>query len=442
MWFSILWNEFIGNIDIYEKVIALIIPLVGGAVAIINWLTSVYAMAMSSPVEVSLMTKKEQYKYKNSNHMMLWIVFSVLLIYLGFFSLLLSAEQNQKTKDIEIGRTVEQEVTLEKMEEPQKTSGLESGGDVLTPAVEENTVQPDIMNAILFIVGFWGIVGISAIFILVWSINGLILFIKKMKKYFTPMHLCIGVALLATIIFGVVFLLTTKIVFFLVICIVWLGVMFYIIKFRKVCVETVIDRLRSLCFVSIVITIIAINDIYVWNVDNYATLFSILKMMLMSSILSALISILSSVIVKLNIHPGKARVKYYNSKLKKDLYLYFRFSEELFVAGEKEQIDDCELYYFVKLDEVIGERLEKISAQISNYSTVYSENIVLQAENKSDIVLSDILDKFGTILQDNEISMDEYKKTKIYIKPKDEMVYFDLSDERIAKDRQRFKLYD
>lgn len=442
MLIDMLWDTFIGNIDIYEKVFAFIVPLVGGAAAIINWLTAIYATAMSSPVEVSLMTKKEQYKYKNSNYMMLWIVFSALLIYLGFFSLLLNAELDKKTKDIEVVQTVEQEMVLEKIEDAQRMSELESGEDALTPEAEDNVVQPDVMNAIMFIVGFWGILGIGAILILVWSVNSLASSIRKIKKYITTKNLCFGVGVLATIIFGWLFLQTTKILFFFVICIVWLGVLAYIIKFKRVCIETVIDRLRSLCFVFIALTLIAINDIYVWTVDNYSTLLSIFKMVLISIILSAVLAILSFIIVKLNIYPGKAKVKYYDGKLEKDLYLYFRFNDKLFVAGEKEQIYDCEFYYFVKIDEMIGKRLDKVSAQTSNYSTVYGENIVLQVENKSDIVLSDILNKFGTIMQDNEISMDEYKKTKIYIKPGDDKVYFVLPCEKIPKDKQQFILYE
>lgn len=67
---------------------------------------------------------------------------------------------------------------------------------------------------------------------------------------------------------------------------------------------------------------------------------------------------------------------------------------------------------------------------------------ILQIESKPDIALNNILDKFGTILQDNIVDMDEYKNTKLYIKPKDGMVYFDLPYKKIAKDKQQFSLYD
>lgn len=136
------------------------------------------------------------------------------------------------------------------------------------------------------------------------------------------------------------------------------------------------------------------------------------------------------------------KIRYFNRKLEKNIYLYFRFKDEFFIAGEKERIEDCENYYLVKVDEVIGERLEKVTTQSVNYSTVYGENIVLQIESKPDVVMNEVLDKLGVILQENKVSTDEYKKTKIYIKPRDGMVYFDLPYERIAKDKQRFKLYD
>lgn len=439
-------NSVIENIDIYEKMITIVVPLVGGIVAIIKWLSSIYATAMSSPVEVTLMTKKEQFKYKNSNRMMIWIAFSVLLIYMGFFALLYGFEQDKNDEVAAINdEQALEEVSTKETEYDLGVNEIEGEEITSNTNMIESVEQVDVIYAILFSVGFYGILAVCVIVIILFIlcfIKHLLSFIKNIRKYLNERTVFWGASGGVTIVLCIQFLHTAKFRYFFVGCIVWALVIGYIVWRRHTCIEDVIEVLKFVSIVFIVVFLLAVNNIYIWTADNYNSVLSVLFMALGSIGLSAMICVLTSLIAKLNINQGKAKIKYFNKELDKDLYLYFRFKDEFFIAGEKDRIEDCDTYYLVKVDEVIGECLEKVTIQSANYSTVYSENIVLQIEEQPDVIMKDVFNKLGLSLRESKVSMDEYKKTKIYIKPQEGMVYFDLPCKKIAKDKQQFKLYN
>lgn len=362
---DIMYNTVIENIDTYEKMITILVPLAGGIVAIFKWLSSIYATAMSSPVEVTLMTKKEQYKYKNSNHMMIWIAFSALLIYIGFFSLLYSFEQGKNVEVVAI-------------EDEQRVHAIEGEGTASDANTAENVEQSDMMNVIIYIVGFYGILGISVIIIVLfvlWAIKSLVSFIKNIRKYLNKKNIFWGVSGLVTVVLCILFFCTANIWIFFTGGIVWALIIWYIVRRGYTCIEVVVDVLKFISVVFLLVILVAVNNMYIWTVENYNTFLSTLIMALGSIILSAILCMLMLLFAKSNINQTKAKVKYYNKRLEKNLYLYFRFKDEFFIAGEKGRIEECESYYFVKVDEVIGERLDRVTTQSVKHLKVYSENI-------------------------------------------------------------------
>ena len=336
-----MYNTVIENIDTLEKMITILVPLTGCIVAIIKWLASNYTTAMSSPVEVALMTKKEQYKYKNSNQIMTWIVFSALLIYIGFFSILNSFEQGKNVEVVEIESMQSFEEGSQEIEDAQRVHDVQGGETASNANTEENVEQSDVMNVIIYIVGFYGILAVCIIVIVLfvlWVIKCIFSFIKNIKKYLNKKYIFWGVSGFVTIALCVIFLCTANIWIFLIGCIVWAFFIWYMVRYGYTCGEVVVDVLKGISSAFLFVIVVAINNIYLWNSDNYNTLASAFVMALGSIVLSAILCMLMSLIAKFNINQGKAKIRYFNKKMEKELYLYFRFKDEFIIAGEKERI--------------------------------------------------------------------------------------------------------
>ena len=133
-------------------------------------------------------------------------------------------------------------------------------------------------------------------------------------------------------------------------------------------------------------------------------------------------------------------VAVYHKDSNKKLFLYFRYNDEFFVAGEEERLEACDAYYLLKIEDIMGERLERVNGESSGYVKVYGENIVLQCDGSSDIVINDVMQKVTSMLQTNEVNAEEYSRTKMYIKPRDKKVYLSVTGNKIESDKQYIDL--
>ena len=205
-------------------------------------------------------------------------------------------------------------------------------------------------------------------------------------------------------------------------------------------VEKVIEKLKVILFIFLFLLAIVFNNIYIWDVENHLKDGSIFMKIVFSAILAMIVCLYLSFAINLNIKPGQAKVMYYDGEVNRNIYIYFKYNDDYFVAGEKENIEDCKEYYFMKIDGIIGKELKRVLLEENNYSEVCCENIILQVEGVQDIILQDVINKVIEILQKNEIGISEYRETQIYIKPKDRMVYFHLPSEKIAQSKQKFSI--
>ena len=440
---------FVENINSFQEIVALVVTVAGIIVACAKVIATMYTTAMASPIEVALMKKSEQYKYKVSNLVLVWFVFLVIFIYVGALFLFSNLAQNSlkpETEVDQVGTIVEVEEELEidsTLDSGDSTDGksVEQEIEVQTQSVKANGNESDNINALIFVLGFFGTVCLGIVLIIIYSIKNVIKIVKWYKHLDIVKKKKIMCAFGGSIIFfGVsIWIAMRNPWIFLWILLIVLSIGLFL-GWRRWGVETFIEGLKLAIYIFIFILELGINNVFIWRTENYTSFSSLLGMSFASAILAFLICFYLFIAIKLNINPGQAKVMYFNKNMNKDLYLYFKYNDEFFVAGEKEILEKCEAYYLVKVDEIIGKRLERVSIDSSNYSKIYGENIILQLDGEQDIILDDVMEKLLVMLQNSEVSRSEYGKTKVYIKPKEKMVYFYLPNEKIDRSEQNFSL--
>lgn len=367
----------------YQMIVGVVMTVAGGSVAFMKGISTMYGLAMSSPIEIALMKKKEQYKYNLSNHCILWGMFTIVFISFG-----LLCSENQRIY-------------------PQTVSTINSLGFIL--------------SGVVMLVAFacWGVV-------VCWkwakNSNGVK---KKIKIVFLS---CVAVIVLVA-----EFVLSNKrdvaiIMFFSLI----IGLL--ICVFNKTDIEGVIGKIRKWLFISTYIFWIGVSNEAIWLRIEEKTVKEYIAASIVSSLLAVLLWLLTCLILNYHQNKGKARVMYYDSEKHNTLYLYFKYDDECLVAGEEKCFDDCKSYYLVNMEKLLGERLEKVSDRCENYNRVYSENIILQVEEEYNI--AQVMNRVAETLKGRGVDSCEYGKTKIYIKPKDKKVYFSLPSNNFHPDEQ------
>ena len=429
----------IGDIS---ELLTIIIAVFGALVAILKVMETMWTTAMSSPIEVALMTKREQYKYKTANMILVLMVFSITFIATGFMKVQMGISQSENVNET----TQSMEDETEYLED-DKIEEAEKNPEVANEVVESK--KADNVGALIFIISFVVILVLLWYLLVAYFIKG-VMTIYKWIKNMTPecLKICKKCA---------IFLVVNIVVLTMMYCFMplgkWLmsiiglviieGVIalgYYAIK--KNSVEAIIEKLTLLMYVFVVLLMYVINIFFVWNVHNIdnVEVSMYIKMIVESIMLALIICLYMLLAIKLSINPGQARIMYYNKEKEKDLYIYFKYNDELLIAGEEEKVEDCDEYYLVKMEDVIGERLARVTDETGNYAKVYAENIVLELDGESNIVIKDVIDKLTEKLREKDVTRKEYSETGIYIQHKNKMVYFYLPNEKIARTDQNFRL--
>lgn len=440
-----LINYFnIQEIGVISELLTIIIAVFGALVAILKVMETMWTTAMSSPIEVALMTKREQYKYKTANMVLVLMVFSITFIATGFVKVQVDISQSANVKINEITQASVNETEhfeVGKNDETEKN-----------PKIENESVKSekaDNVGAVIFIFSCVVTMVILAYLLVAHVIEG-IMAIGKWIKSMTPERLKIY-KIGAIVIVGNIVVLAIMCRFMplgkWLMSLIWLviiegGIALIYYARKQKSIERIIEKLTLLMYVFVVLLMYVISTFFVWNVHNIdnVEVGMYIKMIIESIMLVLIICLYMLLAMKLSINPGQARIMYYNKEKEKDLYIYFKYNDELLIAGEEEKVEDCDEYYLVKMEDVIGERLARVTDEAGNYARVYAENIVLELDGESDIVIKDVIDKLTEKLREKDVTRKEYSETGIYIQHKNRMVYFYLPNEKIARPDQNFRL--
>lgn len=425
--------EIIQNVDSLQNLAALIAVIVGAIIAVIKAIGTVFSIAMSSPLEVALMKKNEQYRYKGSNLLVSWVAVSFLLIYIGFMFTFPSFQKNLDTKINSNEGTV-----AEVIEESTDDANIVNSEQT----VQTNNVNKyDVTTVVIFLAGFFGIVFIGIILLFVYIAKKF----KKVREWWNKLDKSQKDKLKKIIRLTGIFLLLCTVfflfniyLFLITIAIALIILTFCVYKTDKF--EKYIEILKSILLLSAFLMTLGLSNILIWKEENYTSLGSIIGMILGSVVLALVMCFYIFIISQLKVNPSQAKIMYHDKEKNKMMYLYYRYNDEFLVAGEKEFLEECTAYYLVKIEDVIGNCLETLSDISRNYSNVYCDNIILQAEGEEDVALNKVIEKLHLKLQENKVNQSEYSKTKIYIKHKEKMVYFNLPNEKIDRDKQNFSL--
>lgn len=439
-------ENIIKNSEEYTQVVTLILAVGGAIVACVKVIVNMCATAMATPVEIALMKKGEQYKHALANFGILWFSFTMILVLLGVAiggsnfeyrseknsTSMYQNEQIEDSMQAENGFVSEESVdTVMKSEQAGSQVQVETKKDNMTDAVV----------ALMFILGFFGTLYFGLALLLLWCIQKISQFICRHKKEIQGNNK----EVLGGIIKAILLVMICVCIVILKVNLIW-----KIILIASVCIgvsyvgkkgfEKGKEVLKNILLVFGILLSFGLNGILVWNKDNYTSVGSILWMILASTILALVTCFFLYLIIVWNANSGKARVKYFNKILNKDIYLYSKYNDEFFLAGEKEKLEECQVYYLVKVDDVLGDRLERITSDTIKRSSIYGENIILQLNGKGDIALDGIMSKLFIKLENAGVTMDEYRKTKIYINEQKQRVYFYLPNEKIPREEQNFEL--
>ena len=283
-----------------------------------------------------------------------------------------------------------------------------------------------------------GITVVGLLLLVLYALRGVICIWQFISRY-TLKKILIGGVVIAAILGLGIFLFLSSIVWFNILCAL-VTIAIFVMVVLKNGLEKVIEILKIIIYVFIFLLMISVNNTYVWYFDNQVSGGVFAGRAVLSAGLALIICLYIFIAIKLNMNPGQAMVAVYHKDSNKKLFLYFRYNDEFFVAGEEERLEACDAYYLLKIEDIMGERLERVNGESSGYVKVYGENIVLQCDGSSDIVINDVMQKVTSMLQTNEVNAEEYSRTKMYIKPRDKKVYLSVPGNKIESDKQYIDL--
>ena len=125
---------------------------------------------------------------------------------------------------------------------------------------------------------------------------------------------------------------------------------------------------------------------------------------------------------------GIAKIGYYDLALKKNIFVFFRYDEDLFMCGNASKMNECDENYLVPYKRIQEAKLLPISRDIKQESHVNCRRVIIQTSNV-DYELEKILNKVKDALKNQNITQGKIDETYIYIKPSDKKAYYVTPDE-------------
>lgn len=124
---------------------------------------------------------------------------------------------------------------------------------------------------------------------------------------------------------------------------------------------------------------------------------------------------------------GIARICYYDSELKKSIFIFFRYDEDLFMCGNASKINECDENYLVPYKRIQEAKLLPVSQDIKQELHVNCRRVIIQTSN-GDYELEKVLNKVKDTLKEQNITQGRLDETYIYIKPSDKKAYYVTPD--------------
>lgn len=178
---------------------------------------------------------------------------------------------------------------------------------------------------------------------------------------------------------------------------------------------------RMVCFVAFLIFGITLNGCLMYYELERD------KEWIVSILMTILIMEMLIWLVDLSNQSGIARICYYDSELKKSIFIFFRYDEDLFMCGNASKINECDENYLVPYKRIQEAKLLPVSQDIKQELHVNCRRVIIQTSN-GDYELEKVLNKVKDTLKEQNITQGRLDETYIYIKPSDKKAYYVTPD--------------
>ena len=202
-----------------------------------------------------------------------------------------------------------------------------------------------------------------------------------------------------------------------------LAVMWLLNKRKIVLINTNVEGyVRALCFVAFLLFGITFNDCLVfYGTEKY-------NVWIGSFLMTVLIMEMFIWLADFSNQSGIAKICYYDLTLKKNIFVFFRYDEDLFMCGNASKMNECDENYLVPYKRIQEAKLLPISRDIKQELHVNCRRVIIQTSNV-DYELEKILNKVKDALKNQNITQGKIDETYIYIKPSDKKAYYVTPDE-------------
>ena len=240
----------------------------------------------------------------------------------------------------------------------------------------------------------------------IWLLNVLFCFVCSDERVICVVFLC---CMIIFLVWGISCLL--------------LAVMWLLNKRKVVLINTNVEGyVRVLCFVAFLLFGITFNDCLVfYGTEKY-------NVWIGSFLMTVLIMEMFIWLADFSNQSGIAKICYYDLALKKNIFVFFRYDEDLFMCGNASKMNECDENYLVPYKRIQEAKLLPISRDIKQESHVNCRRVIIQTSNV-DYELEKILNKVKDALKNQNITQGKIDETYIYIKPSDKKAYYVTPDE-------------
>lgn len=133
-------------------------------------------------------------------------------------------------------------------------------------------------------------------------------------------------------------------------------------------------------------------------------------------------------LVNLGNQSGISRICYYDTEMKKDVFIFFRYDKECCICGDTDRMTECKEYYLIPYKKIKHQKLLPVSNHAKTGLRINHQRVLMQTVN-GDFELEKVLDKVKERLLEQNITQSKLDETNIYIKPSDKKVYYVVSEE-------------